>query len=55
MSRSYTNTYSEISIFHFLFLLVAGRYNALLPNGHLRDCHICNGTYHKILASKRNE
>jgi hypothetical protein len=27
----------------FLFLLVAGRYNALLPNGHLRDCHICNG------------
>jgi hypothetical protein len=40
--------YSEIRF----SLLVAGRYNALLSNGHLRDCHVCNGTYHKILASK---
>jgi hypothetical protein len=48
----FQSTDSEIRYFSFLFLLVAGRYNALLPNGHLRDCHICNGRYRKILVEK---
>jgi hypothetical protein len=44
---------NDSGIFHFLFLLVAGRYNALLPNGHLRDCHISNGTYRFEMKSQK--
>jgi hypothetical protein len=42
----------RLGIFHFLLLVVAGRYNALLSNGHLRDCPLCNCTYRKTLVSK---